>query len=339
MRHTPVHCMPCLRPVRVRACVAQMAPPMRLHHACVPCVCAPARGADGSPSAPRSLHGYAERRYKLGIWIGFNPYKSIAIGLLILLSGVPATFVLPGPANLLWIKMSAGFEPMAVTNTDQYYDRDTSNALHNSFFVPMHGRASVVSFLPKDPVATPVFSQAFMAAVLPIVMGIYAIEADGYDFKQLCVPVGSKSFGSTLTSYTECASTANDVFSAVSWNSSLIPAAGAGVASYGAGAHDYAGPLSTLDSGLLGPKGINATGIFRSLVSLAEEPSLPYTQWQVTVTARSHQCTTQWPMPTRSRDVSLFLSLCLRHSIPRLRLCLFRFPFWLSTTARRQMGG
>ena len=220
--------------------------------------------------------------YKLGKWIARRPLVSMSIGFFIMVSGVPATFVLPGEANLLWVKMAAGFEPFSLTTTEQFKDRQAANDLHDGFFVPSHGRNSAIIISPKHPSTMPVFSNAFMQAALPLVMQVYAMRVSSsdasYTFKDLCVPNGAMPISTVPASYSQCASAANDLFSAVRWNASEIPAAGSGVALYGVGAHDFAAPLNQLNT-FLNAQGINASGVLRSLVGLREESALNFRFW------------------------------------------------------------
>eukprot|EP00927_Polykrikos_kofoidii_P071076 TRINITY_DN67409_c0_g1_i1.p1 TRINITY_DN67409_c0_g1~~TRINITY_DN67409_c0_g1_i1.p1 ORF type:complete len:950 (-),score=157.32 TRINITY_DN67409_c0_g1_i1:216-2807(-) len=172
--------------------------------------------------------------------------------------------------------MAAGFEPFALKNTVQFKDRVAANNLHDSFFEPSHGRNSIIMISPKRPSGTTVFSRTFMEAALPLVRHIYEMQVDhgnvAYEFKDLCVPSGSLSFGDTLSSFQECSSAGSDLFGAVGWNTSLLPPTGAGESMYGPGANDYASVLSNLDS-MMVQVGINSTGLFRSLVGLQSSTS------------------------------------------------------------------
>ncbi|KAL1524744.1 hypothetical protein AB1Y20_019627 [Prymnesium parvum] len=223
-------------------------------------------------------HGF----HQLGKWIARNPRTAIGIGLFVLISGVPGSFLLPGEANLLWVKMAAGFEPFSLVTTAQYSDREDSNNLHNSYFVPLHGRNSQMIISPRDPLATPVFSHAFMTLALDLVLSVYSLQVSvggvAYEFKDLCVPVGTRPFDSPVPSHVHCSSANNDLLSAIRWNASYVAAPGAAALQFGVGAHDYAGALAQLDASL-SSIGINATGVFRSVVGLRQEPSASYHFW------------------------------------------------------------
>jgi len=231
---------------------------------------------DDSILANRTQAALAQNFYLLGIRIGRHPLVAMAIGFSIMVSGVPATFLLPGAANLLWVKMAAGFEPFSLTTTPQFRDREATNALHDGFFIPSHGKDSMIIISPKDPTAMPVFSHAFMQAALPLLIDIYAMQiGDGgthYTFKDLCVPAGLLELDVALPTFALCLSASNDLFGAVAWNASAIPPAGAGAAQYGAGAHDYAAPLAGLGA-VLDQAGLSSRGIFRSLVGMPTPPS------------------------------------------------------------------
>ena len=240
------------------------------------------RVCDDSILASRTQALLKRSYYALGKWIARHPLISMGIGFSIMISGVPATFLLPGEANLLWVKMAAGFAPFALTTTPQFRDREAANELHDSFFIPSHGKNSMIVISPKDPAAMPVFSHAFMQAALPLLTHIYSMQvAHGgtqYSFKDLCVPIGSQSFDTALPMFAQCISAANDLFSAVSWNASAIPLAGAGASQYGAGAHDYAAPLANFGA-MLEATGISSEGIFRSLVGMPTAPARDYRFW------------------------------------------------------------
>ena len=222
--------------------------------------------------------------HRLGKWIASKPKTAIGIGFAIIMSGMPATFILPGEAHLLWVKMAAGFEPFSLESTGPFVDRQTSNGIHDHFFVPTHGRNAMIVISPRDPVSMPVFSAEFMKAALALVTSIYETDVlsgagSTYNFTDLCAPTGLSALDEPLSTYKDCASAGSDLFSAIDWTNASIPVAGRGETLYGSGAHDYAEPLANLAT-MLSTVGVNSSGFFRAQVGMPEEDERSFHFWQ-----------------------------------------------------------
>ena len=232
----------------------------------------------------------------LGGWVEKHHHLTMAIGLLILLSGIPGTAFLSGKAQFLWFKVDSDLSAFALTSTPAYKSYEHAIHMHHGVFHPP--RPSLAVFSPQPGADHAVLSHGFMARTLDIVNEIYdttVTGADGtvYGFEDLCAPTGdvdraahgggghrrlAPAAGRRLQGverFAHCASRGADLFSNVGWSNATLgavagPGAGAanGWSDFGAVLHQAALAKSAAMSGAF-----NATGAYRVALQGSIDPS------------------------------------------------------------------
>ena len=116
-------------------------------------------GSLDSMVSSRAQHFFEHQYEKLGRWIGKRPRLSMLIGTLVLLSGLPGSFLLKGEANVLWISFDTRmYENFAIQDNHFYTDYEHAVHLYDGFHHPPN--VNVMVFSPKLAVdAVPVLSK------------------------------------------------------------------------------------------------------------------------------------------------------------------------------------
>ena len=90
-------------------------------------------------------HHYA----RLGTWIGGNPRLAMLIGFIILISGLPGSFLLAGEANVLWIKFDTRmYENFAIR--DNKFFKEYEDAIHLNHGAHHPSRTGLLIITPRS---------------------------------------------------------------------------------------------------------------------------------------------------------------------------------------------
>ena len=122
----------------------------------------------------KAQHFLEEKYSALGRWIGRRPQMSMLIGFLILISGLPGSFLLEGEASVLWIKFDTRmYENFAIQDNKFYTEYE--DAIHLNHGAHHPPRTGLLVFTPREshPSKADLLGKPFLSDVLDILNYMY----------------------------------------------------------------------------------------------------------------------------------------------------------------------